>query len=88
MVQTSLVVPLAPAGTERRMERQHQLNIGGRKIFRAGRTEYSIEVNLFNALNADTIYGVSSNNFGTAAYTVPSQIIQGRLPRLGFRVKW
>jgi hypothetical protein len=88
MVQTSLVVPLAPAGTERRMERQHQLNLGGRKIFRAGRAEYSVEVNLFNALNADTIYGVSSNNFGTAAYTVPSQIIQGRLPRLGFRVKW
>lgn len=88
LVDTALVVPLAPAGTERRMERQNQLNLGSKKVFRVGRIEYSAEFNLFNALNADTVYGLSSDNFGTAAFSVPSQIITGRLPRVAVRVRW
>lgn len=70
------------------MERQNQLNFGARKVFRAGRYEYSAELNLFNALNTDTIYNMSSNNFGTPAFDVPSQIITGRVPRLALRLKW
>jgi len=88
LVQTALVIPLGPAGTERRMERQNQLNFGVRKVFQAGRVQYAAELDLYNALNADTVYGMSSDNFGTAAYSVPSQILLGRLPRVAVRMKW
>jgi hypothetical protein len=88
LVETNLVVPLAPAGTERVMERQNQLNFGVRKPFRLGRFEYSAEFDLYNALNADFIYNFSGNDFGTSAFDVPSAIVAGRIPRLAVRMKW
>ena len=88
LVQTGLILPLAPAGTERQLERQNQLNFGVRKLFRIGRYEWSGEFNLFNALNADTVLNEQSANFGTATYAAPSSIILGRMPRLALRLKW
>jgi len=88
LVQTSLVLPLVPAGVVRQAERQNQLNFGLRKLFRMGGYEWAVELNLFNALNADTILAEVSDRFGTAAYAVPALVLPGRLPRLAVRLNW
>jgi carboxypeptidase family protein len=88
LVQTSLVLPLVPAGVVRQAERQNQLNFGLRKLFRMGGYEWAVELNLFNALNADTIVSEVSDRFGTAAYAVPALVLPGRLPRLAVRLNW
>jgi hypothetical protein len=88
MVQTSLVLPLAPPGTARFLERQNQLNIGLKKIFRVRGIQYSGEFDIYNMLNADSIMDERSANFGTATYAIPSRILQGRLPRLAMRMNW
>jgi hypothetical protein len=88
LVETSLVIPLAPAGTERRLPRMTQLDLAARKSFRTGRLEWEAQFDFFNVLNADTITNYGSNNFGTAAYSVPSSVLLGRLPRVGVQLKW
>jgi hypothetical protein len=81
-------VPLVPAGTERFLERQNQLNLSVRKTFQAGRTNIGVELDLYNALNADTIVSVTSNNYDTGSYDVPSQVLPARMPRLAVRMSW
>lgn len=88
MVQTNITVPLVPSGTIRLLERQRQLNLSLRKTFTMGRVGYSAEFDLYNALNADTVLGVVSNNFGTSGYDVPNSVLPGRLPRIALRVNW
>ena len=88
MVPASLVLPLVPAGTVRFPPRENLLNLSVRRVFRYGKVEYSPEFALFNALNADTVVAERSANFGSAAYAVPSRILQARLPRISLRVRW
>jgi carboxypeptidase family protein len=88
LVETSLVVPLVPAGTERFLERQTQLDFGVRKTFKMGRLQWQGQFDLFNALNADTILSERSANFGTTAYGVPSEILQGRLTRVALQLRF
>jgi hypothetical protein len=88
MVQASIVTPLAPDGTESFLERQNQLDLGLRKRIRIRNTDWSLQFDLFNALNADTIVGVASTNFATAAYLRPSSVVQARIPRIGVQMKW
>src|SRR5439155_22360775 len=88
MVLPSLVVPLVPAGTVRFLERENVLNFSIKKIFRTGRVEWAPELDLFNALNADTVTGDRSANFETPTYGQASRILNARLPRIAVRVKW
>ena len=88
LVATSLVVPLVPAGTERFLERQNQVDFGIRKTFRVGRLEWQGQFDVFNALNADTVLNYRSDNFGTPVYAVPSEIVQGRLLRVGAQLRF
>ena len=88
MVQSQLVLPLTPPGTTRFFERQNQLNFSVSKIFRTRGVEWSPELDLFNALNADTVIAERSANYETAAFAVPSRILIGRLPRIALRVNW
>jgi len=88
LVETSLVVPLAPAGTERRLPRMTQLDMALRKAFRRGRMDWEAQFDIFNVLNANTITGFGSDNFGTATFTTPANILLGRLPRVGIQLKW
>jgi hypothetical protein len=88
MVQSQLVLPLTPPGTARFFERQNQLNFSVRKIFRTRGVEWSPELDLFNALNADTVIAERSANYETAAFAVPSRILIGRLPRIALRINW
>lgn len=88
LVETSLVIPLAPAGTERRLPRITQLDLAARKAFRTGRMEWEAQFDFFNVLNANTVTGLGSDNFGTANFTVPANIMLGRLPRVGIQLMW
>jgi hypothetical protein len=88
MVQTGLVIPLAPAGTVRHLDRQNQLNLSVRRIFRMNKLDVGPELDLYNALNADTVIAERSSNYETATYGVPSSVIIGRLVRLALRVRW
>ena len=55
LVQTSLIVPLAPAGTEVRLPRLVQLDLGATKSFRVRNIEMEGGFQLFNVLNASEI---------------------------------
>jgi hypothetical protein len=88
LVQTSLSVPLAPAGTESKLPRLYQLDIGAGKVFRYRGLEWNAQVQLFNVLNASTVLAVRSTNFGTGTYGLPSSILLGRMPRLSLQMKW
>ena len=88
LVQTSLVVPLAPAGTESRLPRLTQLDLGLSKRFRARGIEFTGQIQVYNALNASTVVTVRSTNFGTATYLLPNEILLGRVPRVSLQMKW
>ena len=88
LVQTSLIVPLAPAGTERRLPRLSQLDVGASKVFRFGGIEWTAQVQVFNVLNASTVLSERSANFGTPTYGLPSSILLGRFPRLSLEIEW
>lgn len=88
MTEAAILVPLAPSGTERFLERQNQLDLGLRKSIKFRNMDWNLQFDVFNALNADTIVGVRSDNFGTTAYGQPSAVVQGRIPRIGLQMKW
>ena len=88
MTEAAILTPLAPAGTERFLERQNQLDFGLRKNITIRKMKWSLQFDLFNAANMDTIVGVRSNNFGTPAYRQPSAVVQGRIPRIGLQMNW
>jgi hypothetical protein len=88
LVQTSLVVPLAPAGTEAKLPRLTQLDLGVSKRFRARGFEFTGQVQVYNALNASTVVTVRSSNFGTPTYGLPNEILLGRVPRISLQMKW
>jgi hypothetical protein len=88
LVQTSLVVPLAPNGTEVRLPRLVQLDLGATKTFRLRGIEMEGGFQLFNVLNASTVVRHQSRNFGTATYGVPAEILLGRFPRISLQMKW
>ena len=91
LVESSLVVPLAPPGTERWFPRVNQLDLGVDKTFKARGAEYHAKFELFNTLNSDVEIGDRTDpgsNYGTPSYGVPTNILQGRLPRLSVQIKW
>ena len=88
MTEAAIMVPLAPAGTESFLERQNQVDLGLRKNIKVRNLDWSLQFDLFNVLNADTIVAVRSNNFGTPTYNLPATVLQARIPRLGLQMKW
>jgi hypothetical protein len=88
MVQTSLSVPLAPAGTEHQLPRLTQLDLGMTKRFQTRGVEWTAGLQVFNVLNASTVVSERSTNFGTATYGLPSEILLGRFPRISLAAKW
>ncbi len=88
LVQTSLIVPLAPAGTERKPERLTQIDLGLSKRFTAGGVQFTGQIQLYNALNASTVVTERSANFGTSTYGLPNEILLGRVPRLSLQMRW
>ena len=66
--------------------RYNQIDLNVKKNFRAGRKTFSAQVDLFNALNGNTIFARQSavgNSLGDV-----TTILQGRLVRLAFQMKY
>ena len=78
-----VTVPLIPPGTKYG-DRWNQVDIGGKKTFRVGRTEFQAQVDVFNMLNSSAaltqlqVFGPSLDR--------PTSILQGRLLRLSTTV--
>jgi hypothetical protein len=68
------------------LPRYSQLDINFKKNFRAGQKRFSVQLDLFNALNANAIWG-TNNSIGSSLGQVTS-ILMGRLPRLAFQMQW
>ena len=66
--------------------RFNQLDITFRKSFRSGRKRFSLQVNLFNALNGAAPLS-TNDSIGSSLGTLTS-ILPGRLPRIAFQMQW
>ncbi len=66
--------------------RWNQLDINFKKNFRSGRKLFTVEVELFNALNNNVIW-TTNNAIGSSLGQVLT-ILPGRMPRLAFQMKW
>ena len=66
--------------------RYNQLDLNLKKTFRVGRKLFSGQIDFFNALNGNAIFG-QNNAIGASLGQVTS-ILQGRMMRLGFQMKF
>jgi carboxypeptidase family protein len=87
LTASSLTVPLFAPGTEF-LPRLNQVDLSIAKWFQVGRTRIQGQVDVFNAFNKNTDLSYRSVNATTAAYLLPSSVLQGRQIRLGAQMKW
>ncbi len=66
--------------------RYNQLDLNVKKNFRVGRKTFSGQMDLFNALNGNAIFA-RNNSIGASLGQVTS-ILQGRIVRLAFQMKF
>ena len=66
--------------------RCNQLDINFKKNFRSGSKQFSVQVDLFNALNSNSIS--ATNNAIGASLGQVTAILQGRMPRIAFQIRW
>jgi hypothetical protein len=66
--------------------RFNQLDINFRKNWRSGRKMFTLQLDLFNALNNNVVTGRNSVIGGSLGDV--SSILMGRLPRIAFQMKW
>ncbi len=66
--------------------RYNQLDLNFKKLFRAGRKTYSAQFDMFNALNGNAIF--TTNNTIGASLGQVNTILQGRIVRLAFQMKF
>ena len=66
--------------------RYNQLDLNLKKTFRAGRKTFTGQIDFFNALNGNAIF--SQNNAIGASLGQVTAILQGRMMRLGFQMKF
>jgi len=81
----AVTIPLVSPGV-RYLERWNQLDIGVKKGITVGKTEISINLDLFNALNVSSILG-EIQTFGPSLGQ-PTEILQGRFARIATTVKF
>jgi hypothetical protein len=88
MTEGQIFLPLVPGGQEL-LDRINQLDLSLAKWFEVGTgRRVQLQVDLFNALNANPVTGWRSVNFGTAAYSQVSSILNPRVLRIGAQLKW
>jgi len=66
--------------------RYNQVDFNIKKTFRAGRKTFSGQIDWFNLLNGNAIF--SQNSQVGASLGQIQTILQGRLTRLAFQMKW
>jgi hypothetical protein len=83
----TISVPLVAPETEF-TPRINQFDISISKSAQFGVVRVMPKLDIFNALNSDDYTGVSTAQYGAAAYMRPSTILQGRIIRFGVDVRW
>ncbi len=83
----SASIPIVAPGAEF-VPRTNQVDVGLSKTFTFGSSRLTPKLDLFNLLNSDDYSAVTSTQFGAATYGVPSVILQGRIVRASFELKW
>ena len=68
------------------LPRYTQLDVNFRKNFRSGRKRFTLQLDLFNALNGNAIWG-TNNSIGSSLGQVTS-ILPGRMPRIAFQMQF
>ena len=63
-----------------------QVDIALRRIFRFGSYETSVQADIYNLMNSAVV--VDENDSYGSAWGRPTRLLQGRLLRLAFQVKW
>jgi len=87
MTQSSLSVPLIAPQTEFG-DRINQLDVNFTKNIKIGRFNIQPKLDMFNLLNIAPVTNVLGLNFGTAAYNVPSVILNPRTIQIGANVRF
>ena len=88
LTEASLTVPLTAPGTEY-LPRMNQFDLSFAKWFGLGGSRrFQFQLDMFNLFNANTVLGVQSVNYGTAAYNQPNSILNGRTFRIGTQLRW
>jgi hypothetical protein len=87
LTSASFMVPLVAPGTEF-APRVNQIDFGLSKTFTFGSSRITPKLDLFNAFNSDDYTAVASTQFNATTYLQPSVILQGRIVRVGFDLKW
>jgi len=87
LTSAQLILPLVAPGTEF-LPRLRQFDLSFAKWFQVGSFRIQGQVDVFNALNANTELSYRSTNYATTAYMQPSSVLQGRIVRLGTQLKW
>jgi hypothetical protein len=87
MTQSSLNVPLVAPMTEYG-DRINQLDLNVTKNIKIGRFNIQPKLDIFNVLNRASVTNVLGLNYGTAAYMVPSVILNPRTLQIGANVRF
>jgi hypothetical protein len=87
LTSAQVIVPLVAPGTEF-LPRVKQLDLSLAKSFQMKGYRLQGQFDVFNVFNVDTVTSFSSTNFATAAYLLPSGVLQGRMIRLGVQARW
>jgi hypothetical protein len=66
--------------------RYNQLDFNIKKTFRAGRKTYSGQIDWFNMLNGNAVF-TRNSQVGSSLGQIQT-ILQGRLTRIAFQMKW
>jgi hypothetical protein len=87
MQSTSIQVPMENPGTLF-TPRLNQVDFSASKSFNFGRLSVMPKMDIFNVLNSDDYTAVETTQFNANAYLRPSQILQGRIIRIGADLRW
>jgi carboxypeptidase family protein len=87
LTSASIQVPLIAPGTEF-TPRVNQVDLGVSKTVTFGSRRITPKLDVFNAFNSDVHTAVASTQFNASSYLQPSVVLQGRIVRVGFDLKW
>ena len=88
MVQSSIQVPVAPAGTIHTLPRTNMLNFSFQRIFNTGGVEFRPQIEIYNVTNTDVWYAEASTNYTSGVWAQPSRYVLGRMLRLSTQLSW
>ncbi|MFN2445073.1 MAG: hypothetical protein ABR606_05750 [Vicinamibacterales bacterium] len=87
MQSTTIQVPMDQPGTLF-TPRMNQVDFSASKSLVLGWLTVLPKIDLFNALNSDDYTAVETAQYNAAAYLRPSQVLQGRIIRVGVDMRW